>query len=86
VSACLPWLTAELERVRPEVLVCLGATAAQSLLGSQIRIGRDRGQPVESELTQLVTLTAHPSSILRAREASARAEAMDAFVADLTRQ
>jgi uracil-DNA glycosylase len=83
VTACLPWLTAELERVQPRALVCLGATAAQALLGPKIRIGRDRGQPADSELAELVTLTAHPSSILRAREASARAEAMDAFVADL---
>jgi uracil-DNA glycosylase len=85
VTACLPWLTAELERVRPQVLVCLGATAAQALLGPKIRIGRDRGQPADSELAELVTLTAHPSSILRAREASAREQAMDAFVADLAR-
>jgi uracil-DNA glycosylase family protein len=83
VSACLPWLTAELERVQPVVLVCLGATAAQALLGSQIRIGRDRGQAADSELAEFVTLTAHPSSILRAREAAAREQAMDAFVADL---
>ena len=83
VSACLPWLNAELDRVQPQVLVCLGATAAQALLGSQIRIGRDRGRPADSELADFVTLTAHPSSILRAREASARELAMDAFVADL---
>src|SRR5437763_14220102 len=66
VGACLPWLEAELEVVKPEALVCLGATASQALLGSQIRIGRDRGQPLESELAELVTITAHPSSILRA--------------------
>src|ERR1700735_5508584 len=54
VSACLPWLTAELERVQPEVLVCLGATAAQALLGSQIRIGRDRGQAGDSVLADVV--------------------------------
>jgi len=83
VSACLPWLTAELERVQPEALICLGATAAQALLGSQIRIGRDRGRPVDSELAELVTLTAHPSSILRVREPDAREQAMAAFVADL---
>ncbi len=68
VSACLPWLEAELVAVHPEALVCLGATAAQALLGPQVRIGRDRGQPMVSELAELVTITAHPSSILRAHD------------------
>jgi DNA polymerase len=67
VSACLPWLAAEIEMVHPEALVCLGATAAQALLGPQVRIGRDRGREMESDLAELVTLTAHPSSILRAQ-------------------
>jgi uracil-DNA glycosylase len=83
VTACLPWLEAELAFVKPEALVLLGATAAQALLGSHIRIGRDRGQPVESDLAKLVTLTAHPSSILRSRTDEERAEAMEAFVDDL---
>jgi uracil-DNA glycosylase len=83
VTACLPWLRAELEVVQPEALVCLGATAAQALLGSQIRIGRDRGHPIESDLAGLVTVTAHPSSILRAREQAERQAAMDELVADL---
>jgi DNA polymerase len=85
ISACLPWLRTELEMVHPGALVLLGATAAQSLLGSQIRIGRDRGRPIESDLAELVTVTAHPSSILRAREDSERRAAMDQFVADLAR-
>jgi DNA polymerase len=83
VSACLPWLEAELSILEPEALVCLGATAAQALLGSHVRIGRDRGRPVESGLAELVTLTAHPSSILRAQDDREREEAMGAFVADL---
>jgi uracil-DNA glycosylase len=83
ISACLPWLEAELQVVQPEALVCLGATAAQALLGSHIRIGRDRGRPVESELAELVTLTAHPSSILRAQDDAERREAMHEFVTDL---
>jgi DNA polymerase len=83
VSACLPWLEAELAILEPEALVCLGATAAQALLGSHIRIGRDRGRPIESELAELVTLTAHPSSILRAQDDQEREAAMGAFVADL---
>ena len=65
------------------MLVCLGATAVQALLGSHIRIGRDRGQPLESELAELVTTTAHPSSILRSRDDVEREQAMDAFVSDL---
>jgi uracil-DNA glycosylase len=83
VSACLPWLEAELSVVRPAALVLLGATAAQALLGSHIRIGRDRGTPVDSDLAELVTLTAHPSSILRARTDEERDEAMRRFVNDL---
>jgi uracil-DNA glycosylase len=83
VNACRPWLDAELKVVKPQALVLLGATAAQALLGSHIRIGRDRGQPQESDLADLVTLTAHPSSILRAADDDARAAAMDELVADL---
>jgi uracil-DNA glycosylase len=82
VSACLPWLEAELEMVHPAALVCLGATAAQALLGSHIRIGRDRGRPIDSELAELVTITTHPSAILRAED-DEREPAMEEFVADL---
>jgi DNA polymerase len=84
VTACLPWLEAELQVVNPSALVCLGATAAQALLGSQIRIGRDRGRPIESELAELVTVTTHPSAILRAEDEE-RDAAMDEFVADLAK-
>jgi DNA polymerase len=83
VNACLPWLRAELQAVKPEAVVLLGATAAQALLGPQVRIGRDRGRAIESDLAELVTLTAHPSSILRAQDEAERREAMDQFVADL---
>jgi len=82
VAACRPWLDAELSVVRPEALVLLGATAAQALLGSHIRIGRDRGIPQQSDLAPLVTLTTHPSSILRA-DPDGREGAMDALVEDL---
>jgi DNA polymerase len=84
VSACLPWLETELEMVKPHALVLLGATAAQALLGSHIRIGRDRGTEIDSPLAELVTLTAHPSSILRSQSDQERADAMRQFVADLT--
>jgi uracil-DNA glycosylase family protein len=82
VSACLPWLQAELAMVHPAALVCLGATAGQALLGSQIRVGRDRGRPIESGLAALVTLTTHPSAILRTDDPE-REAAMEQFVADL---
>ena len=83
VNACLPWLRAELALVRPQALVLLGATAAQALLGSGIRIGRDRGRPIDSDLAPLVLVTTHPSSILRSQDRD-REAAMEQFVADLT--
>jgi uracil-DNA glycosylase len=82
VTACLPWLEAELALVKPPALVLLGATAAQALLGPQIRIGRDRGRPIDSELAELVTITTHPSAILRAQD-DVRKAAMEQFVDDL---
>jgi DNA polymerase len=84
VSACLPWLRAELELVTPDALVLLGATAGQALLGSQVRVGRDRGRPLDSELAPLVTITAHPASVLRLRAEPERRAAIDQIVADLT--
>jgi uracil-DNA glycosylase len=83
VSACLPWLQAEIAMVHPSALVCLGATAGQALLGSDIRIGRDRGKPIDSDLAELVTVTTHPSAILRSQDDVERAAAMEQFVADL---
>jgi uracil-DNA glycosylase len=81
VAACFPWLEAELAVVAPEALVCLGATAAKALLGPSVRIGRDRGQEIPSDLAPHVGITAHPSSILRAQDE--RETAMAEFVADL---
>ena len=66
IAACRPWLEAELEVVEPRVLVCLGATAAQALLGRDFRVSRQRGELVESDLAENVIATVHPSSILRA--------------------
>jgi DNA polymerase len=71
--------------VRPRVLVCLGATAAQSLLGKQFRVTKQRGEWVESDLAELVTATIHPSAILRQRDDESRHQEMDAFVNDLKR-
>src|ERR1044071_2811507 len=66
ISACRPWLEAEIKVVRPEVVVLLGATAAQGVLGSQFRVTKERGQWVQSNIAPLVMATVHPSSILRA--------------------
>jgi uracil-DNA glycosylase len=83
MAACRPWLEAELAVVKPRVLVLLGATAAQSLLGSSFRVTKMRGVPVDSDLAPNVIATVHPSSILRAPDEGARAQAMQEFVADL---
>jgi uracil-DNA glycosylase len=80
VAACLPWLEAELAVVKPSVLVCLGATAAQALLGRQFRVTQHRGVPIESDLAPVVIATVHPSSILRAEDRDAQ---FADFVSDL---
>ena len=83
ISACRPWLETELALVKPRVLVCLGATAAQALLGKSFKVSKQRGEFVQSDLAPLVTATVHPSSILRAPDDDARHEEMQRFVADL---
>ena len=83
IAACRPWLEAELEAVKPKVLVCLGATAAQALLGREFRVTKQRGVAVESDLAPHVIATVHPSSILRQDTEEARQKAMADFVADL---
>jgi uracil-DNA glycosylase family protein len=80
VAACRPWLEAELSLLQPKVLVCLGATAAQALLGRQFRVSKDRGVPVDSALAPVVMATVHPSSILRSDDREAE---MAMFVEDL---
>jgi uracil-DNA glycosylase family protein len=83
LAACRPWLDAELAVVSPRVLVCLGATAAQSLLGKQFRVTQHRGEWVESDLAEHVTATIHPSAILRQRDDESRRREFAAFVEDL---
>jgi len=83
VAACRPWLDAEIALVKPRVLVCLGATAAQALLGSAFRVTKSRGTLVPSGLAPFVTATVHPSSILREPDDAARRAATAAFVKDL---
>jgi DNA polymerase len=83
IRACRPWLDAELAAVQPEVIVCLGATAAQALLGSAFRVTKQRGQLLRSTLAPYVLATVHPSSILRQEDEELRRLEMDAFVRDL---
>jgi uracil-DNA glycosylase len=81
VTACLPWIERELELVRPEVLVAMGATAVDGLLGKTVSVMRDRGRPIDSDLASTVLVTIHPSAILRARDD--RAAMFDGLVKDL---
>jgi DNA polymerase len=83
IAACRPWLDAELELVKPEVLVCLGATAAQALLGRRFKVSQERGKLVPSPLAPSVLATVHPSAILRAPDDETRHAEMDRFIADL---
>jgi uracil-DNA glycosylase len=83
IRACRPWLDAEIAAVRPEVLVCMGASAAQALLGRQFRVTCQHGQFVDSTLAAFVSATLHPSAILRARDAASRAQMFDELVDDL---
>lgn len=83
VTACRPWLDAELAVLHPRIVVCLGATAAQALLGRSFRVTQQRGQLVEWDREPLALATVHPSSILRAPDDEMRAREFEAFVADL---
>jgi DNA polymerase len=83
IAACRPWLEKEIELVAPEILVCLGATAAQALLGPKVRVTRDRGVVMPSRLAPRVLATVHPSSILRQQTSEDRRREMALFIADL---
>ena len=83
IAACRPWLETEIALVKPHILVCLGATAAQALLGRTFKVSQQRGRFVPSDLAPRVTATVHPSSILRARDDDARHVEMKRFVDDL---
>jgi uracil-DNA glycosylase len=82
VRACTPWLQEEIRLVKPRVVVALGATAAQALLGKQFRVTQERGRPIPTEFAEAVVATVHPSAVLRA-PAEAREEARREFFADL---
>jgi DNA polymerase len=83
IKACRPWLEAELRAVKPRVVVCLGATAAQSVLGSTFKLMQNRGRVVSSELSERVVATIHPSSVLRAPDSEGRRAAYAMLVEDL---
>ena len=83
IRACRPWLVSEMAAVRPRAVVCLGATAAQALLGAGVRVTQSRGQPIPSTLAPYVFATLHPSAVLRAPDDAARQAAMERLVDDL---
>ena len=83
VAACRPWLEAELRLIAPQVLICLGSTAAQTVLGNEVRVLRDRGQFLLSEFSKQTFITVHPSSLLRAPDEETRARDYAQFVHDL---
>ena len=83
IQACRLWLDAELAILKPRVVVCLGATAAQALISPTFKVTKERGKLIASPLAPHVVATVHPSSILRAADEAARQEEMRAFIADL---
>ena len=83
IRACQPWFEAEMELLKPKVIVCLGATAAQALLGNKFRLMQERGVPLKDRRAEYVVATVHPSAILRTPDAVDREAAYSRFVADL---
>lgn len=83
IAACRPWLEAEIAAIKPKVIVCLGATAAQALMGRDFRVTQQRGELLDSPLAPHVMATVHPSSILRAPDEASRHEEMRRFIQDL---
>jgi uracil-DNA glycosylase family protein len=84
IDACLPWLGAELDVVKPEALVLLGAVAAKALLGSSFKVTQHRGELLDSDLAPIVSATIHPSAILRQRDEASRVREREAFARDLS--
>jgi DNA polymerase len=83
IAACRPWLDAEIALLKPQVIVCLGATAAQALLGRDFRVTQHRGELMKSTLAPFIMATVHPSSILRAPDDETRHSEMQRFIQDL---
>lgn len=82
IQACKPWLGAELDAIEPDIVVLLGATAAQSLLGPSFRVTKERGHALATELARWTFATVHPAAVLRAPDDEARRAAKEAFIAD----
>src|SRR5574338_1561001 len=85
IQACRPWLDVELALIKPQLVVCLGATSAQALLGKSFKVTRHRGEIIEGVIDAAITATVHPSSILRAPDDESRHREMERFVDDLKR-
>jgi DNA polymerase len=85
IAACKPWIEAEIEVLRPDVIVCLGATAAQALLGRQFKVTEKRGMWISSPLAPFVMATVHPSSLLREPDEETRHREIRRFIQDLKR-
>jgi DNA polymerase len=83
IRACQPWFEAEIELLKPKVIFCLGATAAQAMLGNKFRLTQERGVPVKDRRAEYVVATVHPSSILRTPDTVDRRAAYSRFVDDL---
>jgi uracil-DNA glycosylase family protein len=83
IDACIPWLRAELDVVKPQALVLLGAVAAKALLGSSFKVTQHRGELLDSDLAPIVSATIHPSAILRQRDEASRVREREAFARDL---
>jgi uracil-DNA glycosylase len=83
IAACRPWLEAEIEVIQPELIVCLGATAAQALLGREFRITRQRGEILSTEWSRWTMATYHPSAVLRAPDRDVRVRMQEEFIGDL---
>jgi uracil-DNA glycosylase len=83
ITACLPWLQAEIQVIQPRLVVCLGATAAQALLGKKFRVTQQRGEVIDDPAVGKVMATVHPSSILRAPDEAARRTETERFIQDL---
>jgi uracil-DNA glycosylase len=83
IQACMPWLRAELDVVKPEALILLGAVAAKALLGSSFKVTQHRGELLNSDIAPIVSATIHPSAILRQRDEASRLREREAFARDL---
>ena len=83
IAACLPWLEAEIAAVKPQIVVALGATAAQALFGRSFRVTRERGRPMRSRWAPCALATVHPSAVLRAPDEESRRRETERFIADL---